>query len=183
MLNLSRCYQVDLILGIAKPTGTLTLIWHRIKRGKSLTTTTSIAILYLAINVIMRLSVALVGLTYSLNELPGVEYPVRMVDWGTDPQFHMSVADGITRAQASGFLSTSSTWIFFLCSWRSSLLTVGARQDERVGYGRTCAGPCGLQRGKSFDIYVGPRGFPRPKPNGGGKQCYILLPLERVRWP
>jgi len=72
--------QVDLILGMASPTGAFKLIYYDTKKLKWTTTTTIVA-LYLLVNIIGRLSVAGFGLTFDLNELPGIEYPVLLPDW------------------------------------------------------------------------------------------------------
>ncbi|KAK0719173.1 hypothetical protein B0H67DRAFT_451006, partial [Lasiosphaeris hirsuta] len=72
--------DVDVILGMARPTGALSLVWQRTRRRKK-PATTLIAALYLVFNVVLRLSVAFVGLTYNLNERPEIEYPVKMADW------------------------------------------------------------------------------------------------------
>jgi len=65
---------------MANPTGALKLISYDTRKLKW-TRTTIVVALYLLINIIGRLSVAAFGLTFDLNELPGIEYPVMLSDW------------------------------------------------------------------------------------------------------
>ena len=78
--------QVDLILGMANPTGSVRLVWDHIKR-REWTFATSAALLYVFVNMVSRLSIAAFGLTYDLNEAARVEYPVKVTDWSTDGWF------------------------------------------------------------------------------------------------
>ncbi|GAB1312059.1 hypothetical protein MFIFM68171_02269 [Madurella fahalii] len=80
--------DVDLILVGPNP-GT-PLIPQRTPKGDSKRcsdgrpwATTLIVALYLLINVVGRLSVAAFGLAYSLNEIPGIDYPVKVTDWSS----------------------------------------------------------------------------------------------------
>ncbi|KAK0711757.1 hypothetical protein B0H67DRAFT_491133 [Lasiosphaeris hirsuta] len=75
--------DVDLILGMPNPTGSLKLIVHACGRNGKWSVTTVIVLAYLVVNIIGRLSVAIFGLTYDLNEKAGVEYPVTLPDFGT----------------------------------------------------------------------------------------------------
>jgi hypothetical protein len=74
------------------PTGASKLIWEHTKNRKW-SSTTVIVTIYLIINITGRLSIATLGLTYDLNELPGIEYPVKLTDWGTDAWFNSSAYD------------------------------------------------------------------------------------------
>ncbi|RVD80415.1 uncharacterized protein DFL_008312 [Arthrobotrys flagrans] len=80
--EVNKPQDVDLILGMAQPTGALRLIWYHTKNGRW-TVTTIVVAGFLLINIIGRLSVAAFGLTFDLNELPGIEYPVMVTDWGS----------------------------------------------------------------------------------------------------
>lgn len=51
--------------------------------------TTSVVALYLFANITSRLSVASFGLTFELNDVADIEYPIMVTDWGTD-DFDMS---------------------------------------------------------------------------------------------
>lgn len=73
--------NVDLILGIGEPTGSLRLLWGHTWRGKGWTKTTIIVLLYFIASILARISVAGLGLTFELNEEAGVDYPVMMTDW------------------------------------------------------------------------------------------------------
>ncbi|KAK3349081.1 hypothetical protein B0T25DRAFT_569733 [Lasiosphaeria hispida] len=76
-------HDVDMILGMANPTGAFKLVWyHSLGPGKW-SGTTGIVLLYLTVNIIGRLSVAAFGLTYDLNENAGVEYPPKVTDFGS----------------------------------------------------------------------------------------------------
>ncbi|KAF2262562.1 hypothetical protein CC78DRAFT_606095 [Lojkania enalia] len=88
--------DVDLILGMSNPTGAFRLICYHTMHWKWRATTVVVT-LYLLVNIIGRLSVASFGLTFDLNEIPGVEYPVIITDWSTDAWFNKSVAGGYTR--------------------------------------------------------------------------------------
>ena len=46
---------------------------------------------YLLVNIIGRLSVAVFGLTFDLNEQPGIEYPTRVTNWDTNDWFDDSM--------------------------------------------------------------------------------------------
>ncbi|KAK0707873.1 hypothetical protein B0H67DRAFT_648009 [Lasiosphaeris hirsuta] len=76
-------HDVDLILGMANPTGAFKVVWHHaVGRGKW-SATSGIVLGYLVVNIIGRLSVAAFGLTYDLNENAGVEYPPKVTDFGS----------------------------------------------------------------------------------------------------
>ena len=75
--------QVDLILGMANPTGSFKLVWKHFIHW-NLSGTTAVVALYLFANIASRLSVAGFGLTFSINEIAGVEFPVMVPDWGSD---------------------------------------------------------------------------------------------------
>jgi hypothetical protein len=80
---------------MANPTGALRLIWHHTVKDRKWTFTTTAVMIYLLTNIIGRLSVAAFGLTFDLNEQPGIEYPVMVTNWGTDAWFNQS-ADTFT---------------------------------------------------------------------------------------
>ncbi|RYP01586.1 hypothetical protein DL765_010851 [Monosporascus sp. GIB2] len=75
--------DVDLILGMPNPTGSLKLVFHHSGAHGKWSGTTLIVVLYLLVNIIGRLSVAAFGLTYDLDENAGIEYPVMINDFGT----------------------------------------------------------------------------------------------------
>jgi hypothetical protein len=72
---------VDLILGMPNPTGSLALIMHHCGPSGRFSSTTVIVLIYLVVNILGRLSVAVFGLTYDLNENAGIEYPVLLPDF------------------------------------------------------------------------------------------------------
>ncbi|PUU83795.1 hypothetical protein B9Z19DRAFT_1038365 [Tuber borchii] len=75
-----KMQDIDLILGMAPPTGSLRLIWrHLWKDGTS--RTTRIVAAYLLINIFGRLSVAVFGLTYNTMDRTGIEYPILSTNW------------------------------------------------------------------------------------------------------
>lgn len=78
--KLTPKYKVDLILGMANPTGSLRLIWDHVSHRRASQTTLAVS-LYLLVNLIGRFGIAIVGLTYGLNEVPGIEYPIKVPDW------------------------------------------------------------------------------------------------------
>ncbi|KAK4196908.1 hypothetical protein QBC40DRAFT_312485 [Triangularia verruculosa] len=73
--------DVDLILGIGGPTGSLRLLWEHTWHGKGWTKTTIIVLLYFIVSILARISVAGLGLTFELSEEDGVDYPVMATDW------------------------------------------------------------------------------------------------------
>lgn len=76
--------DVDLILGIPNPTGSLKLVWsHTWRTGARWSFTTWMVFLFLFISITGRLSVALLGLTYGVNEEEGIEFPVQVTDWNS----------------------------------------------------------------------------------------------------
>lgn len=76
--------DVDLLLGMPSLTGSLKLILHHSWNGQQWSRTTWIVLLYLLINLVGRLSVAVFGLTYDLNKEAGVEYPVMVNSFETN---------------------------------------------------------------------------------------------------
>ncbi|KAK4455267.1 hypothetical protein QBC34DRAFT_460104 [Podospora aff. communis PSN243] len=74
--------DVDLVLGMPNPTGSLKLVMHHCGWSKKWSTTTTIVLVYLVVNIIGRLSVAIFDLTYDLNDNAGIEYPVMYTDFG-----------------------------------------------------------------------------------------------------
>ncbi|EMR69802.1 hypothetical protein UCREL1_3176 [Eutypa lata UCREL1] len=81
--------MVELILDMPKPTGSLQLIWHHATNNRHWTTTTSVVALYLLANITSRLSVSSFGLTFELNDVADIDYPIMVTDWGTE-DFDMS---------------------------------------------------------------------------------------------
>ncbi|RYP62383.1 hypothetical protein DL771_009755 [Monosporascus sp. 5C6A] len=75
--------DVDMILGMHNPTGALKLLCHHLSPSGKWSNTTAIVLLYLIVNIVVRLSVAAFGLTYDLNENVGVEYPAEVVDFSS----------------------------------------------------------------------------------------------------
>ncbi|KAK0668516.1 hypothetical protein QBC41DRAFT_393570 [Cercophora samala] len=76
--------DVDLILGIGAPTGSLKLLWNHTSRRKGWTKTTVIVLLYFIVAILARLSIAGLGLTFELGEEDGIDYPVMITDWGNE---------------------------------------------------------------------------------------------------
>lgn len=73
-----------MILGMPSPSGSLRLIWHHaVNRGRQWTRTTWAVALYLFLNLLGRLSIAALGLAYSLNEIPHIDYPITVPNWGS----------------------------------------------------------------------------------------------------
>ncbi|KAK5655738.1 hypothetical protein OQA88_5275 [Cercophora sp. LCS_1] len=85
--------DVDLILGMSNPTGSLKLILHHCRRANKWSATTSIVLAYLVVNIIGRLSVAAFGLTYDLNENAGIDYPVMLPDFGAREWMKLETTD------------------------------------------------------------------------------------------
>jgi hypothetical protein len=73
--------DVDLVLGMPNPTGSLKLVMHQCGRGGKWSKATTTVLVYLVMNIVGRLSVAIFGLTYDLNENAGIEYPVLYTDF------------------------------------------------------------------------------------------------------
>jgi len=104
-------FQVDLILGMDSPAGSLALLWDHTSTLRC-SRITIITALHLSLNVIGRISVSAFGLTFDLNEVGGDEPPVLLTNWsspGTDQRrdfcskFEISdwvdaLLDGIDRA-------------------------------------------------------------------------------------
>ncbi|KAH8587889.1 hypothetical protein B0O99DRAFT_583890 [Bisporella sp. PMI_857] len=103
--KLHKPMDVDLILGISNPTGAFRLIWYHAIKDRKWTATTVIVTFYLLLNVIGRLSVAAFGLTFDLNELPGIEYPVKLTDWSTPAWFNVSATSYDLLSQSSRRMS------------------------------------------------------------------------------
>jgi len=72
--------QVDLILGMANPAGSVGLIWQHTKTLRWCGTTI-IVLSYLIINIIGRLSVTLFGFTFDINEEGGNDPPIMVSNW------------------------------------------------------------------------------------------------------
>lgn len=80
--SLAEKRQVDLILALNTTTGSLyAAVGLRRLRPRCFA-----AAIFMA-HVLGRLSVAVFGLTYNLNDLPGVEFQPRVTNWGTDQDF------------------------------------------------------------------------------------------------
>jgi hypothetical protein len=73
-------HEVDLMLNMHNPTGTLRLLGHQIGCNK-LSVTTIVALAYLIFNMAGRLGVAAFGLVYNLNENVEVQYPVMVTNF------------------------------------------------------------------------------------------------------
>ncbi|PUU83791.1 hypothetical protein B9Z19DRAFT_1071646 [Tuber borchii] len=78
--TMHKMQDVDLILGMAPPTGSLWLIWGHLRKGGTSRTTWIVAA-YLIINIFGRLSVAVFGLTYNMMDRTGIEYPILSTNW------------------------------------------------------------------------------------------------------
>ncbi|KAK0611296.1 hypothetical protein B0T14DRAFT_325418 [Immersiella caudata] len=103
--------DVDLVLGMQNPTGSLRLVANHYLRGHW-TTTTTIVLAYLLFNIVGRLSVATFGLTFDLNEEDAVEYPAMVTDWGssswldvTAESFHVDELGSSSATRALDVLS------------------------------------------------------------------------------
>ncbi|KAK1833234.1 hypothetical protein QBC39DRAFT_370122 [Podospora conica] len=72
--------DADLILGMSDPAGAFHLTWCHTKELRW-TGVTAVALLYMVVNVGGRLSVAAFGLTFDLDEVSGIEYPVVVANW------------------------------------------------------------------------------------------------------
>jgi len=70
---------------MADPAGSFRLACHHLRGRKTRWTTTSlVVVLYLVFNVLGRLSVAAIGLSFDLNETGVIEHPVRISYWDTN---------------------------------------------------------------------------------------------------
>ncbi|PUU83790.1 hypothetical protein B9Z19DRAFT_1038356 [Tuber borchii] len=78
--TMHKMQDVDLILGMAPPTGSLRLIWGHLRKDGTSRTTWIVAA-YLIINIFGRLSVAVFGLTYNMMDRTGIEYPILSTNW------------------------------------------------------------------------------------------------------
>jgi hypothetical protein len=74
-------------------TGAFRLIWKHTVCHRKWDITTTVVLVYLLVSIVGRLSVAAFGLTYDLNEQPGLEYPIKITDWHTSEWFNESVSD------------------------------------------------------------------------------------------
>ncbi|ORY15946.1 hypothetical protein BCR34DRAFT_597992 [Clohesyomyces aquaticus] len=92
--KLHKPMDVDLILGMANPTGALRLVWYHTIMDRRWSMTTVVVAVYLIFNVVARLSVAAFGLTFDLTDTPDVEYPVKVTDWNTTEWFNQSALEG-----------------------------------------------------------------------------------------
>ena len=72
--------QVDSILGMSPPTGSLRLIKRHIQELR-ISQTTIIVTAYLITNVLGRLSVAIFGLAYNVMDKTGIQYPILATNW------------------------------------------------------------------------------------------------------
>ncbi|CUS15589.1 unnamed protein product [Tuber aestivum] len=72
--------DVDLILGMSQPTGSLQLIKRHI-RDRRISRTTFIVTTYLMANLIGRSSVAVFGLAYNMTDKTGIEDPILATNW------------------------------------------------------------------------------------------------------
>lgn len=105
--------KVDLILGMSDPVGSFHLLWSHTKSLRW-TKITVVALLYLLFNIIGRLSVAGFGLTFDLNEVDGIEYPVKVTSWDTS---RLANAPNLTTLSlpffynSEGFQSTIGTYV------------------------------------------------------------------------
>ncbi|KAM7205172.1 hypothetical protein V8F20_003309 [Naviculisporaceae sp. PSN 640] len=75
--------DVDRILGLADPTTSIKLIWNDVWTRRQYSKATATASVYLFATVGASLGVAVLGLTYDLNDVDGVVYPAMLTDWGT----------------------------------------------------------------------------------------------------
>jgi hypothetical protein len=96
---------------MAEPTGSLRLIWRH-TRDRRWTFTTWIVALYLLLNVIGRLSIATLGLTFDTDEDITIEYPVMVTDWGSQDWFSLPVND--FNGDASDYRKYQSTHCEYL---------------------------------------------------------------------
>lgn len=77
---------------MAEPTGSLRLVWRHTRDGQW-TFTTLVTALYLLLNIIGRLSIATLGLTFDTNEDVTIEHPVMATNWGSQDWFSLPVDD------------------------------------------------------------------------------------------
>lgn len=73
--------KVDLIMGMANPTGSVRLILHHTFATRKWKATTVVTLIYLVYNIVGRLCVAGFGVTYDVNEI--VSFPVLITDWSS----------------------------------------------------------------------------------------------------
>ncbi|KAG0635125.1 hypothetical protein HOY80DRAFT_1094813 [Tuber brumale] len=76
--------DVDSILGMSPPAGSLRIIERHI-RERRISRTTFIVTAYLITNVVGRLSVAIFGLAYNMTDKTGIEYPILATNWTSAP--------------------------------------------------------------------------------------------------
>jgi hypothetical protein len=74
--------EVDMILGMGYPSLAAKLVWHHCWRERKIKWTTVIIFVYLTVNIFGRLSIAMFGLTYNLNDNAVVDFPVMVPDFG-----------------------------------------------------------------------------------------------------
>ncbi|PUU83780.1 hypothetical protein B9Z19DRAFT_1172710 [Tuber borchii] len=74
-----KMQDVDSILGMSPPAGSLRLIKRHIR--ERISRTTFIVTAYLVTNVLGRLSVAIFGLAYNMMDKTGIEYPILATNW------------------------------------------------------------------------------------------------------
>ncbi|KAG0137900.1 hypothetical protein HOY82DRAFT_496838 [Tuber indicum] len=75
-----KMQDVDSILGMSPPAGSLRLIKRHV-RERRISRTTLIVTAYLVVNVVGRLSVAIFGLAYNMTDKTGIEYPILATNW------------------------------------------------------------------------------------------------------
>jgi hypothetical protein len=83
------------------PTGSLKLVWDHVWSGRLSRTTLAVAA-YLFVNIIGRLGISALGLAYSLNEIPGIIYPVQLTNWSSTQWFEIKNASTLDSFESSG---------------------------------------------------------------------------------
>lgn len=68
-------------------TGALRLIWFHSTGTKKWTITTLVALVYLLVNTLGRLSVTSIGLAFDVNDSVEVKFPTMVTDWGSSEWF------------------------------------------------------------------------------------------------
>ncbi|KAK6507928.1 hypothetical protein TWF481_006349 [Arthrobotrys musiformis] len=141
-----RPLDVDLILGMANPTGSLKLIWQHTVKDRKWTKTTLAVAIFLVVNIAGRLSVAVFGLTFDLNEQPGIEYPVMVTDWSTGDWFDLA-ADAPKRHFGDNGAANPS--LVRMNNYAAIALSAGGmdfNETDPVDYNVTNLGGQGLNR-------------------------------------
>ncbi|KAG0634068.1 hypothetical protein HOY80DRAFT_1100936 [Tuber brumale] len=96
--------DVDSILGMSPPTGSLRLIKRHI-RERRVSRTTFIVTAYLFTNVVGRLSVAIFGLAYNMADKTGIEYPILATNWTSALWTGLVFPDGDGSPEADEYTS------------------------------------------------------------------------------